>query len=132
MPNVEDVGEDWAKFRTSVKEIEELTGFTFFDKVPANIIEPLKETPPLNVRSSIGRSAVGNGSHWYSSPPAEHINDLCGPQGPPVHYCVKGKGVTVDGNGGSATTADTSCVTQISNNRRLAIVAGPFVLTNKL
>jgi len=42
-PNIEDVGEDWAKFRTSVKEIEELTGLTFFDKVPANIIGPLKE-----------------------------------------------------------------------------------------
>jgi endonuclease G len=44
MPNVEDVGEDWGKFRTSVNEIEQLTGFTFFDKVPANIIGPLKDS----------------------------------------------------------------------------------------
>jgi DNA/RNA endonuclease G (NUC1) len=43
MPNVENVGEDWTKFRTSVKAIEELTGYKFFDKVPKDVIEPLKE-----------------------------------------------------------------------------------------
>jgi endonuclease G len=43
MPNVEGVGEDWSKFRTSVKEIEQLTSFKFFDKVPDNIIGPIKD-----------------------------------------------------------------------------------------
>ena len=43
MPNDMTVGEEWAKFRVSVKEVEQLTGYTFFDKAPKLIIEPLKE-----------------------------------------------------------------------------------------
>lgn len=43
MPNDMTVGEDWAGFRVSVKEVEELTGYKFFDKAPASIIDPLKE-----------------------------------------------------------------------------------------
>jgi endonuclease G, mitochondrial len=43
IPNVEYVGEDWSRFRTSVNQIEDLTGFKFFDKVPDSIIGPLKE-----------------------------------------------------------------------------------------
>ncbi len=42
MPNDMSVGEEWARFRVPVKAVEELTGFTFFTKVPAAIIEPLK------------------------------------------------------------------------------------------
>ena len=42
-PNDMSVGEDWARFRVSVKDVEKLTGYKFFSKVPANIIEPLKE-----------------------------------------------------------------------------------------
>ncbi len=37
------VGEDWAGYRVSVKDVENLTGYKFFDKVPDSIIEPLKE-----------------------------------------------------------------------------------------
>jgi DNA/RNA endonuclease G (NUC1) len=37
------VGERWAGFRVSVKDVEALTGYKFFDKVPAAIIGPLKE-----------------------------------------------------------------------------------------
>jgi endonuclease G len=42
MPNDETVGHGWAKYRTSVKEVETLTGYRFFDRVPEEIIEPLK------------------------------------------------------------------------------------------
>ena len=42
MPNTQDVGFDWARYRVPVKEVEELTGYRFFDKVPARVIEPLK------------------------------------------------------------------------------------------
>jgi len=44
MPNDRTVPQNnWWQYRVSVKEVEELTGYTFFDKVPANIINPLKE-----------------------------------------------------------------------------------------
>ncbi|MDB5311194.1 MAG: nucA, partial [Gemmataceae bacterium] len=43
MPNDESVGHGWAKYRTSVKEVETLTGYKFFDRVPAQVIDPLRE-----------------------------------------------------------------------------------------
>ena len=44
MPNDRSVPQNnWWQYRVSVKEVEELTGHTFFDNVPANIITPLKE-----------------------------------------------------------------------------------------
>jgi endonuclease G len=43
MPNDMSVGEDWKGFRVSVRDVEKLTGYKFFDKVPATIIDPLKE-----------------------------------------------------------------------------------------
>jgi endonuclease G len=43
VPNDDRVGFEWAGFRTPVKKIEELTGYKFFDQVPARLIEPLKE-----------------------------------------------------------------------------------------
>jgi endonuclease G len=43
MPNDMTVGHGWAKYRTSAKEVEELTGYNFFDRVPAAVIGPLKE-----------------------------------------------------------------------------------------
>ncbi len=43
MPNDEHVKRDWPHYRTSIKKVEELTGYTFFDKVPAEIMKPLKE-----------------------------------------------------------------------------------------
>jgi len=42
MPNDMSVGESWAGFRVSVKDVEALTGYTFFDQVPAAVIDPLK------------------------------------------------------------------------------------------
>lgn len=41
VPNDDSVGLDWSKFRTSVHEVEELTGLKFFDKVPS--VEDLKK-----------------------------------------------------------------------------------------
>lgn len=43
MPNDETVKHDWPRYRTSVKKVEQLTGYTFFDQVPAEVIDPLKE-----------------------------------------------------------------------------------------
>lgn len=43
VPNDDRVGYEWAGFRTPVRKIEELTGYTFFDKVPANVIDHLKD-----------------------------------------------------------------------------------------
>jgi len=42
MPNDDTVKHDWPHYRTSVKKVEQLTGFTFFDRVPAETIGPLK------------------------------------------------------------------------------------------
>lgn len=43
MPNDQSVDHGWAKYRTSVKDVETLTGYRFFDRVPADVIEPLKD-----------------------------------------------------------------------------------------
>lgn len=42
MPNDMSVGEEWAGFRVSVNAVEALTGYTFFDQAPQEIIAPLK------------------------------------------------------------------------------------------
>ncbi|HEX4613285.1 MAG TPA: DNA/RNA non-specific endonuclease [Urbifossiella sp.] len=42
MPNDQSVGHGWARYRTSVAEVEALTGYKFFDRVPQDIIKPLK------------------------------------------------------------------------------------------
>jgi endonuclease G len=42
MPNNQSVGHGWQKYRTSVRDVESLTGCRFFDRVPPNIIDPLK------------------------------------------------------------------------------------------
>jgi endonuclease G len=43
MPNDMTVGEQWAGFRVSVHDIEQLTGYRFFTQVPAAVIEPMKD-----------------------------------------------------------------------------------------
>jgi hypothetical protein len=44
MPNDRSVPQDhWWQYRVSVKDVAEITGYTFFDQVPADIINPLKE-----------------------------------------------------------------------------------------
>lgn len=42
MPNDQSVGHGWAKYRTTVKEVEALTGYKFFDRVPPIVTDPLK------------------------------------------------------------------------------------------
>jgi endonuclease G len=46
MPNDQSVGHGWDEYLTSVKKVEELTGYHFFDRVPAPVIGPLKERMP--------------------------------------------------------------------------------------
>ncbi len=43
MPNDQSVGRGWEKYQATVKQVEELTGYHFFDRVPNSIIGPLKE-----------------------------------------------------------------------------------------
>lgn len=43
MPNNMSVGYEWASFRVSVKEVEDLAGYKFFDGAPREVIDPLKE-----------------------------------------------------------------------------------------
>ncbi len=43
MPNDMSVGENWASYRVPVAAVEKLTGYTFFDRVPASTIGPLKQ-----------------------------------------------------------------------------------------
>ena len=43
MPNDGTVGEDWTEYRTSVRDVEELTGYKFFDRVDERVLGPLKD-----------------------------------------------------------------------------------------
>jgi endonuclease G len=43
MPNDQSVGYDWTKYRVSVREVEKLTGFTFFPKIPAEVSAEIKK-----------------------------------------------------------------------------------------
>jgi endonuclease G, mitochondrial len=43
MPNDQSVDNGWARYRTSIKDVEKQTGYNFFDRVPAAVIGPLKE-----------------------------------------------------------------------------------------
>ncbi len=43
VPNDQTVGDAWARYRVPVREIEELTGYTFFDRADPNVMGPLKE-----------------------------------------------------------------------------------------
>lgn len=45
MPNDKTPGQEWDGFRKTVDDVEALTGFTFFDKVPANVLGNLKSEP---------------------------------------------------------------------------------------
>jgi len=45
VPNDKTPGQEWDGFRTTVEEVEALTGYTFFDKVPAHILGNLKSEP---------------------------------------------------------------------------------------
>jgi endonuclease G len=59
MPNDESVGPRWTEYRTSAREVEKLTGYRFFDRVPADIIGPLKERED-HERTPAGRHKGGD------------------------------------------------------------------------
>jgi endonuclease G len=42
MPNEESVGHGWARFRTSIAQVETLTGYRFLDRVPAEVGDALR------------------------------------------------------------------------------------------
>ena len=58
MPNDQTVDYDWARYRTSLRKVEELTGNRFFRTVPEDVAEALRDsvdeakihvsTPPRN------------------------------------------------------------------------------------
>lgn len=56
MPNDRSVGDDWGKYRVSVQKVEALTGYQFFDRLPADVADGLKRktdserVPPPNHR----------------------------------------------------------------------------------
>jgi endonuclease G len=43
MPNDMSVGAEWTPYRVSVAEVEKLTGYSFFDRVPASVMGPRKQ-----------------------------------------------------------------------------------------
>jgi len=43
MPNDMSVGEEWKGFRVSIADVEKLTGYHFFDKLPPSVLESLKQ-----------------------------------------------------------------------------------------
>lgn len=58
VPNDKTPGQEWDGFRTTVDAVEALTGYTFFDKVPAQILGNLKSEPdevPIPPPSQSGR-----------------------------------------------------------------------------
>jgi endonuclease G len=57
MPNDQSIGHNWPKYRTSVQEVETLTGYKFFDRVPATIIDPLKTKVDDTKIPPVGKSS---------------------------------------------------------------------------
>jgi endonuclease G len=43
MPNDQSVDLDWAKFRVAPRDVEKLTGYTFFRNVPEEVAQALRE-----------------------------------------------------------------------------------------
>jgi endonuclease G len=61
MPNNQSVGFDWPKYRVSVREVEKLTGYSFFRRVPEEVAVALKEgVDDVEVHVSIPHHAGGS------------------------------------------------------------------------
>jgi len=43
MPNDQSVGYDWTKYRTTARQVEKRTGYTFFRNVPPAVAEALRD-----------------------------------------------------------------------------------------
>jgi len=46
MPNVQGLGTDWREHAVPVREVERLTGYTFFDRLPRDVGEDLRSRKP--------------------------------------------------------------------------------------
>lgn len=42
LPNDQTAGLDWGRYRVTVRELEQLTGYTFFDRLPPTVADALK------------------------------------------------------------------------------------------
>jgi endonuclease G len=45
MPNDQSVGFDWTKYRVSVRDVEKLTGYSFFPRIAAEVAREIKAEP---------------------------------------------------------------------------------------
>src|SRR5262245_54081167 len=43
IPNDQNVGSDWAKYRTSARAVEKLTGLRFFSRLPGELADALRD-----------------------------------------------------------------------------------------
>jgi endonuclease G len=61
MPNDPSVDYDWARYRVSAREVEKLTGFRFFRKVPEEVAQALRErVDDVEVRDAAPRRRDGD------------------------------------------------------------------------
>jgi endonuclease G len=55
MPNDQSVDFDWAKYRTSARRVEELTGYEFFSTLPLELADTLRDSvDDVKIRTSSG------------------------------------------------------------------------------
>jgi endonuclease G len=60
MPNDQSVGYDWAKYRTTARKVEKLTGFRFFRNVPAEVADELRDhLDTVKIRAPKGKGKKG-------------------------------------------------------------------------
>jgi endonuclease G len=59
MPNDQSVGYDWTKYRVSVKDVEKLTGFTFFPRIPIDVAAEIKRDVDT-VKVKVPKSKFGS------------------------------------------------------------------------
>jgi endonuclease G len=63
MPSDQSVGYDWTRYRTTAREIERRTGYTFFRGVPSEVAEALRDhQDEVKVRVEQPRGRAGGGS----------------------------------------------------------------------
>jgi endonuclease G len=69
MPNDQTVDFDWAKYRTSVRRVEELTGYRFFQNVPEDVAEVLRDSvDDVKVRVSTPRRSKAQRTRAQEEP----------------------------------------------------------------
>ena len=63
MPNDQTIDFDWPKYRVSIREVEKLTGYTFFRNIPEDVAEVIKERVDT-IAVHVPRSKFGAGLRW--------------------------------------------------------------------